>query len=167
MVQPDGDVVVPYLDDSDRHFAVASFVSRDGGATWSAPSVIAQVHAHPEASLIRNPDLLSAEVDAGGRVYLAFSDCRFEPRCAANDIVYATSTDGLRWSRLHRVPTSPVGGGLDVFTPGLGLDRSTGGAHARIPPAGPPAASSASATCPPRPAAGPGAGRAGSPARSS
>jgi len=134
VVQPNGNVVVPIIQFK-QHFTIAilaSFRSTDGGASWSSTVKIADFITFFEPSFIRNPDLPSAEVDASGRVYVAWYDCRFEPGCNANDIVISTSTDGLSWTAPKRVPIDPIGSGIDHFTPGIGVDRSTSSDNAHI-----------------------------------
>jgi hypothetical protein len=65
-------------------------------------------------------------------VYAAWEDCRFEPKCTANDIVFSTSTDGVSWSAVQRVPIDGVGSGVDHFIPGLGVDPGTSGSGAHL-----------------------------------
>jgi hypothetical protein len=65
-------------------------------------------------------------------VYVAWPDCRFEAGCAANDMVLSTSTDGLTWSPVVRVPADAVGSGVDHFIAGLGVDPATSGASAHL-----------------------------------
>jgi len=76
--------------------------------------------------------LPSAEIDGAGVVYVAWQSCAFEANCAANDIVFSTSRDGTTWSPVARVPIDPVGSGADHFIPGIGVDRATSGAAARL-----------------------------------
>src|SRR5439155_1053675 len=61
-----------------------------------------------------------------------WQDCRFEPACRSNDIVLSTSTNGLIWSLVTRVPLDPANGQVDHFIPGLAVDRSTSGASAHL-----------------------------------
>ena len=43
-------------------------------------------------------------------MYVVWQGCRFEaPNCAVNDIVMTTSTDGIHWSLVQRIPADPVG----------------------------------------------------------
>ena len=57
---------------------------------------------------LRTSPLPSAEIDAAGRVYVAWEDCRFRQHCSSNDIVFSTSTDGVTWSDTARIPIDPV-----------------------------------------------------------
>jgi BNR repeat-like domain len=132
VVQPDGTVVVP-IEAFTSQTTISSFRSTDGGASWSATSLIANVDAHNSAANIRNGGALpTAEIDRSGRVYVVWSDCRFEPSCDANDLVMSTSADGTTWTAPTRVPIDPVGAGVDHFTPGLGVDPTTSGRHAHL-----------------------------------
>jgi hypothetical protein len=63
---------------------------------------------------------------------VAWQDCRFRPKCSANDIVFSTSTNGVDWSAVTRVPIDPVSSGRDHFIPGLAVDRATSGANAHV-----------------------------------
>jgi hypothetical protein len=63
---------------------------------------------------------------------VAWEDCRFEPRCSANDIVFSSSADGIDWSPVSRIPTDGVGSGVDHFIPGLAVDPATSGAGAHL-----------------------------------
>jgi len=130
LVRPDGTVVVP-VDNADES-AVRSFVSTNGGATWGPSVAVATIARHTVAGSLRAGPLISAEMDAAGRVYVVWQDCRFESSCSANDIVMSTSADGVTWSTVTRVPIDPVGSGVDHFIPGIGVDRTTAGAGAHL-----------------------------------
>lgn len=133
LVQPNGRVIVPILGFGARSFFVDSFTSDDGGASWSLPRAIAPIAYHTPAGGIRaGLPLPSAEIDAAGRVYLAWPDCRFEAGCGANDLVFSTTDDGARWSQITRIPLDPVRSGIDHFIPGLAVDRSTSGGSAHL-----------------------------------
>src|SRR5947209_9645172 len=43
-----------------------------------------------------------------------------------------TSTDGIHWTLVKRIPIDPVGSGVDHFIPGLAVDRSTSGGSAHL-----------------------------------
>ena len=70
-------------------------------------------------------------MDAKGRAYVVWSDCRFEAQCSASDLVLTTSDNGIAWSHPTRIPADAIGSGVDHFVPGLAVDRSTsdGAAH--------------------------------------
>jgi hypothetical protein len=63
---------------------------------------------------------------------VAWEDCRFEPKCTANDIVFSTSSDGVNWSAVQRIPIDPVASGVDHFIPGLAVDPATQGSVAHL-----------------------------------
>jgi hypothetical protein len=65
-------------------------------------------------------------------VYVTWQDCRFEQGCKANDIVMSTSTDGVKWSPVKRIPIDPVNSGVDHLLPGLDVDPSTYGKNAHL-----------------------------------
>jgi len=67
-------------------------------------------------------------------VYVTWEDCRFENFCNAgnNDLVLTTSTDGLTWSPVTRIPIDAVGSGVDHLIPGLAVDRNTSGSSAHL-----------------------------------
>jgi hypothetical protein len=132
VVQPDGTVIVP-IEAFTGQATISAFRSTDGGASWSAARLIATVDSHDSAANIRNGGALpTAEIDRSGRVYVVWSDCRFEPSCNANDLVMSTSADGIGWTAPTRVPIDPVGAMVDHFTPGLGVDPTTSGRHAHL-----------------------------------
>src|SRR5205814_188413 len=86
MVRPDGTAVVPYVAPNSE---VRAIRSADGGASWTASVRVSDVQAHrPAGGLRTGPSLPSADVDAAGRLYLAWMDCRFRSGCPGNDIVY-------------------------------------------------------------------------------
>jgi hypothetical protein len=130
LVQPNGNVIVPI--DNAVQTAVESFVSTDGGASYSGPNAISGIANHTEAGSLRSGPLPTAELDGAGKVYVAWSDCRFISGCSANDIVFSSSSDGVNWSAVARVPIDPTSSGVDHFLPGLAVDRSTSGASARL-----------------------------------
>jgi len=121
LVLPSGRVVVPYA----SFGGIRSFISDDGGASWSQSVQISPLSVHDVAGGLRSPPLPSAAIDGDGIVYVAWPDCRFRPACRGNDIVISSSSDGLNWSSPLRVPTEDASGPGDYFIPGLGADRNT------------------------------------------
>jgi hypothetical protein len=132
VVQPNGTVVMPI--ENVGTGALSSLVSTNGGASYSGPFTIAvpQDHFNGNANFRDGEGLPSAEVDGAGKVFVGWSDCRFRPSCKANDIVFSTSTDGQTWTSPARVPIGAPSGNLDLYLPGLGVDKNTSGATARI-----------------------------------
>jgi hypothetical protein len=130
VVQPNGNVIVPF---STNGSSIASFMSTNGGASWSSAVTVATVNSHAVAGGLRDGEgLPSAEIDAAGKVYVAWQDCRFRSGCPANDIVYSTSTNGTTWSAVTRVPIDATTSGVDHFIPGIGVDHATSGTTAKI-----------------------------------
>jgi hypothetical protein len=130
VVQPNGTVVMPI--DNASETAIESFVSTNGGASYKGPYSISTIASHAEAGNLRSGPLPSAEVDGAGRVYVAWSDCRFITGCTANDIVYSSSANGTSWSAVARIPLDLTTSGVDHFLPGLGVDPSTSGSTAKL-----------------------------------
>lgn len=127
---PNGDVVV--VSDDSNEASVFATTSHDGGATFAASIPIAKIIDHFQAGHLRSGPLVTTAVDATGRIYILWQDCRFEPACAANDLVLSTSIDGRHWTTPQRVPLDAIGSGVDHFIPGLGADPNTGGSTAHI-----------------------------------
>lgn len=129
IVQPNGTVVVPY---SANYGSIRAFRSTNGGATWSSAALVASQSQHSVAAGLRDPPLPSAEVDGSGKVYVVWHDCRFRSGCSANDIVMSTSTDGVAWSAVARIPIDATSSGVDHFIPGIGADTATFGSDAHL-----------------------------------
>ena len=123
VVQPNGTVVVPI--DNGFETAIESFVSTNGGASYSGPFSISTISSHGTAGGLRSGPLPTAEIDGTGKVYVVWADCRFETQCRANDLVISTSTNGTTWTTPALIPVDAVGSGVDHFIPGLAVD-STG-----------------------------------------
>ena len=133
VVQPNGRVILPFIGFSAASYLLMATMSNDGGASWAPAIVITPVKFHlPAGNLRANIPMPSAEIDSAGRVYVVWSDCRFEPKCSASDLVLTTTTDGRIWSRPTRIPADPVGSGVDHFIPGLAVDPQSAGATARL-----------------------------------
>ncbi|HET6643257.1 MAG TPA: sialidase family protein [Gaiellaceae bacterium] len=117
LVQPDGDLIVPYYDE-DR---VASLRSSDGGRSFEAPVTVAPTQFKGTRGL-RAPPLPSAEIDRDGTVYVVWPDCG-RP-CGRDALVLSRSTDGVSWSAPLRIP---LGSGADFVIPGLAADVTRSG----------------------------------------
>jgi BNR repeat-like domain len=127
VVQPGGRVIVPFEGLSGSS-GIRSFSSDDGGVTWNASVQISTRSSHRVPGLRTSP-LPSAEINRDGTVYVVWQDNRFEPGGTANDIVLSTSSDGITWSPVSRIPLDPVGSNVDHFIPGLAADRTSAGAN--------------------------------------
>ena len=127
LVQPNGTVIVPVETSS-----MSAFLSSDGGVSWSASTAISNVQFHGDAGGIRSGPLPSAAADAAGTVWVVWEDCRFRSGCSTNDLVYSTSTDGVTWTALRRIPIDDISSTVDHFIPGIGIDPATSGSTARV-----------------------------------
>jgi hypothetical protein len=128
VAQPNGTVVVPF----EGGAGISSFRSTNGGASWEASVPVANVTEHPVAGNLRTSPLPSAEVDSNGKVYVVWQDCRFRTSCSSNDVVMSTSTDGVAWTPVVRIPIDPTSSTVDHFIPGISVDRSSSGGTARL-----------------------------------
>jgi hypothetical protein len=129
LVQPDGTVIVPFESLNGKE---AAFESANGGASWTRAVTISSIRFADVAGGLRTSPLPSAEIDGAGKVYVAWEDCRFRKNCSSNDIVLSSSTDGVTWSPVTRVPIDSVTSGADHFIPGLAVDKQTSGSGAHL-----------------------------------
>src|SRR6266702_3776807 len=134
LVQPSGNVIVPiYGTDLTTNLDhIYAYTSTNGGASWNDPVVVSYVTYHVQQATYRGGSLPSAEIDQSGTVYVVWADCRFETNCSAGDIVMSTSTDGVNWTTVQRIPIDPVCSGVDHFTAGIAVDKSTSGSQAHL-----------------------------------
>ncbi|MGA2838281.1 MAG: IPT/TIG domain-containing protein, partial [Acidimicrobiales bacterium] len=139
VVQPDGRLVIVATDvqgNGGNSSQLLSFVSTDGGATLSdaatGAGALPIIDYHTPAGGIRAKNKPSVGVDAAGTIYVAWSDCRFRTTCAENDIVVATSSDGVNYSAPIRVAADPTSSTVDHFIPGLGVRPGTSGSSAEL-----------------------------------
>ena len=130
VVGANGVVVVPI--ESADGMQMLAFTSTDGGATWNAKVTISTITDHIVAGNLRTSSLPSAAVDAAGRVYVVWQDCRFRTNCASNDIVLSTSADGSNWTAPTGIPIDAVTSTADHFIPGLAVDPATSGGSAHL-----------------------------------
>jgi len=130
VVQPNGNVVVPF---STNGSSIKAFTSTNGGTSWGSAVTVASVSSHGVAGGLRDGEgLPSAEIDAAGKVYVVWQDCRFRSGCPGNDIVMSTSTTGSSWSAVTRIPIDATSSGADHFIPGIGVDHATSGSTAKL-----------------------------------
>src|SRR5215469_5012068 len=130
LVQPNGTVIVPI--DNANETAVGAFRSTNGGGSWTDVTTIALIRSHTEGGNLRSGPLPTAEIDGAGRVFVAWGDSRFRRHGGSNDIVYSSSSDGVTWSAVTRVPIDATNSGVDHFIPGLAVDRTTSGSTAHL-----------------------------------
>jgi hypothetical protein len=120
VIRPTGELVVAYLWELAR-FAVATSTSIDGGLSWSAPVRVADVAASCAIPGFRAFPLPSADVDAGGRIWVTWHDCA-APGAVQSAVFVSTSADGAAWS----TPTRVTDGARSAVLPAIGIDAATG-----------------------------------------
>jgi hypothetical protein len=132
VVQPNGNVIVPFVG---FFGSVEAFSSTNGGSSWNAAVNVASYITHNEAGDIRSAGLPSSAIDKTGRVWVAWSDCRFRSGCSSNDIVYTVSGKSGRkssWSAVQRVPIDAVTSTVDHFITGMAIQPATSGKKTHV-----------------------------------
>lgn len=125
-----GVVVIP-IQNADGTQMLA-FTSTDGGATWNAAVMISTITDHTVAGNLRTTALPATAVDASGRIFVVWQDCRFRSSCSSNDIVMSTSSDGSNWTAPVGIPIDAVSSMVDHFIPSIAADPSTAGGSTRL-----------------------------------
>jgi hypothetical protein len=124
--QPNGNVTVVYLAVDE----IAATRSLDGGASFSGAVLVSDV-VDRDVPFMRAPPLPSADVAADGRIFVAWHDCRFRA-CRGNDLVLASSSDGVAWSAPARIPIDSAGSPATHFLPAIAVDPAGAGSATRI-----------------------------------
>jgi len=141
VVQPNGTVVVPiHSNGGTCGDQIEAFVSTDGGTRYTGPYKIATTVPagglpgthHIDAGFLRSGDLPTATVGRSGRVYVAWSDCRFRANCATNDLAMSSSIDGRHWTPVSRIRIPGESRTADHFIPGLAADPSVSNGPAHL-----------------------------------
>ena len=127
LVQPNGTVIVPI-----ETTGISSFMSTNGGTSWTAPVTVSNIQYHTDEGGIRSGPLPSAAIDGAGTVYVVWEDCRFRSKCSTNDLVFSSSSNGTTWSKVARIPIDPTTSTVDHFIPGIGIDPATSGKTAHV-----------------------------------
>ncbi|MEY2516743.1 MAG: hypothetical protein QOJ89_4101 [bacterium] len=130
VVQPNGNVIIAAADSAIA--TIIAYRSTNGGITWSNVTAVSTAPTHKVAGNLRTDPLPSAEIDAAGKVYVVWQDCRFRKGCKVNDLVMSTSTDGVSWTPAARVPIDALNSGIEHTIPGIGVDPATSGAGAKL-----------------------------------
>jgi hemolysin type calcium-binding protein len=130
VVRPNGDVLLIFtvFGGSLGGDEIASARSTDGGVTFAPPARIAPLES-VEFGWLRAPPFVSADVEAGGRVFVVWRECSVETSCSA-DIVLASSPDGFTWAAPVRVPS--ISPDEFNFLPALAVDPASSGRTARL-----------------------------------
>jgi BNR repeat-like domain/RTX calcium-binding nonapeptide repeat (4 copies) len=133
LVLPNGMLVVVYTAFGDPRSGARSELaatrSTDGGVTFSAPARVAPLST-ASIPAIRTFSLASAEVDAAGRMYVAWEGCPGGGSCSASRIVMSTSVDGVSWTPGQGVTTGSQA--VDHFLPGIGANPAANGRLALV-----------------------------------
>ncbi len=129
VVKPNGLVIVPI---NGFNGDVIAFTSTNGGKTWGRAVEVASDIGAYEGGDLRSAGLISTAIDAKGKVYVAWSDCRYRTNCSSNDIVYTSSANGKKWAAVQRVPIDAVTSTVDHFITGLAIDPATSGKKAHL-----------------------------------
>ena len=130
VVRPDGSVVV--IATQAGLTKIVAFQSTDGGASWTDPIAIATLQLHTLAANLRTRSKPAPAVDAAGRVYVTWYDCRFRTACTNNDIVLSTSDDGITWTAPSRVNVDATTSTVEHFVAGIGVAPGTSGVSAQL-----------------------------------
>ena len=132
LVLPNGTLIVVYTAFADPRSGARSEIqatrSTDGGASFSAP-VRAALFSTAAIPAMRTFALASAEVDAAGRMYVAWEGCPGDS-CSASRIVMTTSVDGVTWTPAQSVTAG--GSGVDHFLPGIAANPAAAGRLALV-----------------------------------
>jgi hypothetical protein len=131
VVQPNGTLVVAYWNSP----AMEAARSTDNGASFTQVRISASgyrpIRTRAGRPLLRDPTLPSADVDSSGRIYVTWHDCLPRPGCPANDVMLATSTDGVAWTT-RRVPIVSGGSTANFVHPAVAVDQTTSGGRVRL-----------------------------------
>ena len=130
LAQPNGTVIVPSADAFVS--SLIAYRSLDGGGSWTSTTTIATLTTHTIAGGLRDLNLPNAAMDASGRTYVFWHDCRFRAGCTSNDIVFSWSDNGTTWSAPIRVPIDDTTSTVDHFIPGVAIQRGTSRQSAHI-----------------------------------
>jgi hypothetical protein len=136
LIRPDGTLVVVYSHfaayEGARDHLLEAIRSTDGGRSFGAARKISELHGSEYLSGLRAPQFVSGDVDAAGRLYIAWHDCRFDEDCAYASIGFTTSATGVNWTEPARIPTGANHAVVEEFVPGLAVDPTTRGRNARV-----------------------------------
>lgn len=131
VVRPNGELVLFFFEGQ----RIGAARSTDGGQTFGPRETVADLEWHsysfaPEH--LRAPNIPSVAVDAAGIVYAVWSDCRFRPGCAGNDIVLTQSSAPGAWTPPERIPLAAPVATEDLVLPALSIQPQTRGEGAHV-----------------------------------
>lgn len=129
LVQPNGAVVVPF---NSFFGPIEAFRSTNGGSSWSSTVQIANQNFRGQDGGLRDLGLNAAAVASKGKIFVVWPDCSFRSGCSSNDLVVSTSSDGVKWSAISRIPIDPISSTVDHFLAGIGIDPATSGKTAHL-----------------------------------
>src|SRR5207248_9924290 len=96
IVQPNGNVVVPFVGFSAAKFLLKVFSSSDGGASWVFVRTIAPIFfRHPAGGIRSSTPRPSAEIDPSVLASVTWRDCRCDNRCSSSDLLLTHRLAGL------------------------------------------------------------------------
>jgi hypothetical protein len=133
VIRPDGALEIvagDYRGEDALSGSMVALRSTDGGATYTR-TVIADLQAANNDPM-RAIALPSADVDSNGTIYVVWHDCRFRTSCTRNDMVLATSQDGVSWSAPTRIGLAPRASTMSFFIPGVAADPARPGRLALV-----------------------------------
>ncbi|MGW4381012.1 sialidase family protein [Kitasatospora sp. NPDC004531] len=93
VIRPDGNVTVLY----GALGTVGAFTLTGGGTGWTNPVTVNNGSQYDVVGL-RDVSVASADVDSTGRIVAVWHGCKAATGCAWNNLVQATSTDGVNWT---------------------------------------------------------------------
>ena len=121
VVRPNGELVIVLFEDG----VVEAIRSDDGAATFAPRERVSGLNfrgGFSDLQRMRAFSLPTATADRAGNVYVAWPDCRFRPRCSADDIVWSRSSAPGAWTPVRRLPVVSRGGETKLVLPDIATD---------------------------------------------
>jgi hypothetical protein len=123
---PNGDVAVlgtyfenASLGKNSQHLWIA--VSRNGGATFSAPRLVMEMQSLPVPGLRTGDTVPMFAVAPDGTLYATWQDVRFSNGKRTDVLVTSSRDEGQTWSMPVKANDTPAGA-QDAFTPAIAVD---------------------------------------------
>jgi hypothetical protein len=126
VVFPNGDVAVlgTYFDNGSLGKNSQSLwiaLSKDGGATFSQPRLVMDMHSLPVPGLRTGDTVPSFAVAPDGTLYATWQDVRFSNGKRSDVLVTSSTDEGKTWSTPVKANDTPAGA-QDAFTPAIAVD---------------------------------------------